>query len=59
MTKLIPLEKMSKKEQRRHHLRQRGSWNGVVPVTRIVPSGKAYRRSAEKARARSFSGFDS
>ena len=25
--------------------RIRGSWNGVNPVTRVVPSGKLYKRN--------------
>ena len=46
--KLVPLEKQSKKEQKKFHDRQRGSWNGVNPVTRIVPNGKAYDRNKVK-----------
>ena len=48
MEKLVPLEKQSKKEQKKFHDRQRGSWNGVNPVTRIVPNGKAYDRNKMK-----------
>ena len=44
MKKLIPLEKRSKKEQRAWYARQRGDWNGVNPVTRIVPNKKHYDR---------------
>jgi len=44
MDKFIPLEKLSKKEQRRRNLIQRGTWHGFDPVTRVVPSGKRYRR---------------
>lgn len=43
--KYIPLEKQSKRAQKAHHDRQRGSWNGVTPVTRVVPSRKAYDRN--------------
>lgn len=42
--KYVPLKKQSKRAQKRHHDKQRRSWNGVVPVTRIVPSRKAYVR---------------
>ena len=45
MMKYVPLEKQSKKAQKEHHDRQRGSWNGVVPVTRVVPDKKKYERS--------------
>ena len=40
--KLIPLEKQSKRAQKAHHDKQRGSWNGVVPVTRVIPNKRAY-----------------
>ncbi len=52
MKKLIPLEKMSKKKQREYHARQRGSWYGLSPVTRIVPSGKAYDRNRVRQETR-------
>lgn len=42
--KFVPLEKRSKKEQRAYHAKQRGSWNGVNPVTRVVPNKKVYNR---------------
>ena len=45
MMKYVPLEKQSKKAQKGHHDRQRGSWNGVAPVTRVVPDKKKYERS--------------
>ena len=43
--KYIPLEKQSKRAQKEHHDKQRGSWNGVVPVTRVIPNKRAYDRS--------------
>ena len=52
MGKMIPLEKQSKARQREYHAAQRGSWNGVNPVSRIVPSGKAYDRNRIKREAR-------
>ena len=48
MRKMIPLRKMSKKKQKEYHAKQRGSWYGLSPVTRIVPNGKAYDRNARK-----------
>ncbi len=50
--RMIPLEKQSKRAQRAYHRQQRGSWNGLDPVTRTVPSGKVYDRAAAKAQLR-------
>ena len=47
MRKLTPLDKMSKKSRKAFHTQQRGSWNGLSPVTRIVPNKKAYIRKLE------------
>ena len=44
MLKMIPLNKQSKKAQRRYHAAKRGDWNGVTPVTRVIPSKKGYDR---------------
>lgn len=52
MKKMVPLGKMSKKKQREYHAKQRGSWYGLNPVTRIVPSGKAYARSRTRKETR-------
>ena len=48
MAQMVPLNKQSKKKQREYHAKQRGSWHGVDPVTRIVPNRKAYSRSRMK-----------
>jgi hypothetical protein len=48
MEKYVPLEKRSKKEQRAWHAARRGSWNGVKPVTRIVPNKKHYDRKKQR-----------
>ncbi len=48
MKKMIPLNKQSKKAQRKYHVAQRGSWNGLTPVTLVVPSGKVYDRKKLK-----------
>ena len=45
MKQITPLNKMRKKEQKAFHARRRGSWNGLCPVTRVVPNKKAYDRS--------------
>ena len=50
--KMIPLAKQSKKKQKQYHARQRGSWNGVSPVTRAEPDRKKYDRNREKQAAR-------
>ena len=44
MDKYVPLSKKSKKEQKKFHAMQRKTWNGLNPVTRTVPNGKAYDR---------------
>lgn len=44
MKKLIPLKKQSKSAQKEHAASQRGSWEGVKPVTRVVESKKRYSR---------------
>ncbi len=42
--KYIPLEKQSKKEQKKYHAQKRRDWNGLKPTTRVVKSKKAYDR---------------
>ena len=44
MDRYVPLSKKSKKEQKKFHDMQRKTWNGLNPVTRTVPNGKAYNR---------------
>ena len=51
--KVTPIKKMSKKKQKAYHARQRGSWNGVSPVTRVAPDRKKYDRNREKRASRS------
>ncbi len=47
----VPLEKRCKKEQRRHYAAARADWNGVVPVTRVIPNKKRQRpRQGNKLR---------
>jgi hypothetical protein len=49
MDRFVPLGKKSKKEQKKFHTRQRKTWEGISPVTRTVPNGKAYNRKKKKA----------
>ena len=56
MEKMIPLAKQSKASQRKYHLARRGSWNGVSPVTRIVPDRRAYDRNRLKREDRRAAG---
>lgn len=46
--KNIPMKKRSKREQKAFHAAQRGSWNGVNPISRIVPDKKKYDRKKWK-----------
>lgn len=48
MKKIVPIKKMSKKVQKEYYSRKRGSWNGVVPTTKIVKSKKVYDRKKFK-----------
>ena len=52
MEKMIPLAKQSKAKQREYHAAKRGSWNGVNPVSRVVPGKKNYDRCKMKREAR-------
>ncbi len=38
--KTVPLQKQSKKQRRQHYAARRGDWNGVVPVTKVIPDKK-------------------
>ena len=51
MEKMIPLNKQSKKAQKRYYARQRGSWHDVNPVTKVVPNQKVYDRNRAKRNA--------
>lgn len=49
MEKMIPFEKLSKKEQRKRNAHKRGSWGVISPVTRKPENPRAYcRRKARK-----------
>lgn len=58
MKQVIPLSKQSKKAQREYHKKQRGSWYGLSPVTRTVPSGKKYDRNRIKREGRQVKDYD-
>lgn len=49
MEKFVPLEKRSKKEQKEFYNLQRRNWNGVNPMSIIIPDCKAYNRNKKKA----------
>ena len=58
MAQLVLLNKRSKKAQKEYHTKQRGSWYGLNPITRAVPSGKVYDRNRVKRTSRgAFGGF--
>ena len=46
--KMIPLAKQSKADRRSFYAARRGSWYGISPVTRTVPSKKIYDRNKVK-----------
>lgn len=56
MEKMVPLAKQFKADRRKYHLSQRGSWNGISPVTRIVPDRRAYDRNRLKREDRRAAG---
>ena len=49
---MIPQEKLSKRKKRELAAKQRGSWNGVNPVTRKPPRPGVYQRGKEKRACR-------
>lgn len=46
--KLVPLNKQSKKAQKKYYARKRKDWNGLIPTTRVVKSKKVYDRKKIK-----------
>lgn len=44
MKKMIPYEKLSKKQQRALNQARRGSWGSLNPLTRTPPNSRAYNR---------------
>ena len=47
MNNYIPFEKLSKKKKKEYYASQRGTWNGVNPVTKVVPNKKLYNRKKQ------------
>lgn len=48
MEKFVSYDKMSKKEQKKLNAEKRRDWNGLNPVTRVVPDNKrAYKRKSK------------
>ena len=63
MKRYVTIDKRSKKAKKEYYSKQRGTWGEINPVTRSVPSGKAYNRNKDKQKnrkiGREFSdGFD-
>ena len=48
----VPLVKQSKRKRREHFAAQRNDWNGVTPVTKMIPNRKKPDRNREKAQLR-------
>ena len=44
MTRFIPYNKLSKKEQRKRNAASRRTWGDLNPITRTPPNSKAYNR---------------
>ena len=54
--KLTPIKKQSKRERKAFYTAQRGDWNGLSPVTRVVESRRAYDRNRMKQESRKAEG---
>ena len=48
MIKVSKVNKQAKRAQRAFYTKQRGSWNGLCPVTKRIESGKTYCRAKSK-----------
>ena len=48
----VSLDKQSKRQQREFNSRKRSTWNGVNPVTKVVPGRTGYDRNKMKNRER-------
>ena len=49
MSKTIPLDKRSKRDRRAYYSDKRNDWNGVIPVTRVIPGKKGYDRNRQRS----------
>ncbi len=54
MTKFTSFDKLSKKEQKKFNAEKRRDWNGLSPVTRVVPDIKRAYKRTPKHRIRLF-----
>lgn len=52
MNQYVSIDKRSKKAQKEYYSGQRRTWNGLNPVTRTAPNGKAYNRNKDKQERR-------
>lgn len=52
MKKYISLDKRSKKAQKKYYAGFRRTWDGLNPVIRTMPNGKAYNRKKDKEKMR-------
>lgn len=52
MKAFVPRDKQSRRIRKQEDSKKRSSWGNVVPVTRIIPSGKVYNRQDAKREAR-------
>ena len=43
--KYVPLGKMNKRAQKEYYEKQRGTWDGLSPVSRVIPSKRGYDRN--------------
>lgn len=48
MNSYIPIQKRSKRAQKDYYAARRGSWDGLNPVSRVVPDKKKYDRRKQK-----------
>ena len=55
MKKYVSLDKRSKKAKKEYYSKMRSTWGDINPVTRSVPSTKAYDRKKEKQKMRKLS----
>lgn len=55
MRNYVSVDKRTKKAQKEYYSSMRGSWNGVNPVTRTMPSGKGYNRTKQRAEGKRIS----
>ena len=47
MNNFTSFSKLSKKEQEKINKSKRKDWGDISPVTKVVPSGKAYNRKSK------------